>query len=118
MKTDRTFLISVRPNWARSLLPQLQSCIRSFLRKGSFGASLQPDDSIVIYSTVPVGKAIGTVRVIKRQSLTVDQLWEESQQGILAKVSRTQFDAYGSESGIGYWSLGGICRTLAFARSP
>jgi predicted transcriptional regulator len=31
------------------------------LRKGSFGTSLKAGDSIVIYATLPVGEAIGTV---------------------------------------------------------
>jgi predicted transcriptional regulator len=52
---------------------------------------------------LPEGKAIGTVKVVKRESLTVDRLWRASQQGKLAKVSRAQFDAYyaNQESGIG-----------------
>jgi len=37
--------------------------------------------------------------------------------GCWHSVSRTQFDTYGSESGIGYWTLGGRCRTLAFVPS-
>jgi predicted transcriptional regulator len=101
---DHTFLISVHPRWARAFfLSHNPKTIE--LRKGSFGASLQPDDSMVIYSTRPIGKAIGTVRVIKHEFLAVDQLSEKSQQGILAKVSRTQFDAYytSQESGIGVW---------------
>jgi predicted transcriptional regulator len=102
--SDRTFLISVHPRWARAFfLHQNPKTIE--LRKGSFGASLQAGDKIVIYATLPVGEAIGTVRVIKRQLLTVDRLWEQSQHGRLAKVSRTQFDAYyaSQESGIGVW---------------
>jgi predicted transcriptional regulator len=37
--------------------------------------------------------------------LAVDRLWQASQQGKLAKVSRPQFDAYyaNQESGIGVW---------------
>jgi predicted transcriptional regulator len=54
---------------------------------------------------LPFSKAIGTVKVIKREPLAVDGLWKESQQGILARVSRAQFDAYyaNQESGIGVW---------------
>jgi len=54
---------------------------------------------------LPVGEAIGIVKVIKRESLTVDRLWQESQQGQLAKVSREQFKTYytNQESGIGVW---------------
>jgi hypothetical protein len=46
---------------------------------------------------------VGSVTVVKRKSLAVDQLWEMSHQGRLAKVSRQQFDAYYSnqKSGIG-----------------
>jgi hypothetical protein len=52
---------------------------------------------------LPEGKAISTVKVVKRESLTVNRLWQESRQGMLAKVSRAQFDAYyaNQESGIG-----------------
>jgi hypothetical protein len=54
---------------------------------------------------LPVGEAIGTVKVIKRESLAVDRLWQESPQGQLAKVSREQFKTYytNQESGIGVW---------------
>jgi predicted transcriptional regulator len=108
-----TYLISVRPTWADAFfLDRNPKTIE--LRKGNFGASLKPGDSIIIYATLPFSKALGTVKVIKREPLAVDGLWKESQQGILARVSRAQFDAYGSEPGIGYWSLGGSCRTLAF----
>ncbi|MEG3976159.1 MULTISPECIES: hypothetical protein [Microcoleaceae] len=55
---------------------------------------------------MPVGEAIGTVKVIKREPLTVDRLWQESRQGMLARVSRQQFDAYGSESDFRCWCLG------------
>jgi hypothetical protein len=54
---------------------------------------------------MPVAEIIGTVKVVKRESLTVDRLWQESQQGQLAKVSRQQFETYytNQESGIGVW---------------
>ena len=99
-----TYLISVRPVWASAFfLTHSPKTIE--LRKGSFGASLQAGDTIVIYATLPERKAIGTVKVIKRESLTVDRLWELSQHGRLAKVSRSQFDDYyaSQESGVGVW---------------
>ena len=99
-----TYLISVQPRWASSFF--LSYNPKSIeLRKGSFGASLKPGDSIVIYATLPDAKAIGTVKVIKRESLTVDRLWELSQHGRLTKVSRQQFDTYYASqiSGIGVW---------------
>ena len=100
-----TYLISVRPTWADAFfLDRNPKTIE--LRKGNFGTSLKAGDSIVIYSTLPFGKAIGKVRVIKRELLTVDRLWEQSQHGRLAKVSRSQFDAYGSEPDFRCWSLG------------
>jgi predicted transcriptional regulator len=54
---------------------------------------------------MPVAEIIGTVKVVKRESLTVDRLWKESQQGQLAKVSRQQFETYytNQESGVGVW---------------
>jgi predicted transcriptional regulator len=99
-----TFLISVHPHWASSFfLGHKPKTIE--LRKGSFGASLQAGDTIVIYATLPEGKAIGTVRVTKRELLNVDRLWRASEQGQLAKVSRAQFDAYyaNQQSGVGVW---------------
>lgn len=104
IKSSRNFLISVRPTWADAFFVDRNPKTIE-LRKGSFGASLKAGDSIVIYSTLPVGEAIGTVKVIKRESLTVDRLWELSQHGRLAKVSRQQFNAYYAqqESGIGVW---------------
>ncbi|MEG4009955.1 hypothetical protein QUA41_27730 [Microcoleus sp. Pol11C1] len=99
-----TYLISVRPTWASAFfLSHNPKAIE--LRKGSFGASLQPGDTIVVYATLPEGKAIGTVKVVKRELLTVDRLWRASQQGKLAKVSRAQLDVYyaNQELGIGVW---------------
>lgn len=99
-----TYLISVRPVWASAFfLTHSPKTIE--LRKGSFGASLQAGDTIVIYATLPERKAIGTVKVIKREPLTVDRLWQESRKGMLAKVSRQQFDAYYASqiSGVGVW---------------
>ncbi|MEG3987614.1 hypothetical protein QUA13_10735 [Microcoleus sp. S28C3] len=103
-KPTSTFLISVRPTWASAFfLDRDPKTIE--LRKGNFGTSLKAGDSIVIYSTLPVGEAIGTVKVIKRERLPLDRLWQTSQQGRLAKVSQAQFNAYYAqqESGIGVW---------------
>jgi len=55
---------------------------------------------------MPVAEILGIVKVVKRELLTIDQLWQESQQGQLAKVSRQQFNAYGSESDFWCWGLG------------
>jgi predicted transcriptional regulator len=66
---------------------------RSNERKGNFGTSLKPGDVIAIYATLPVGKLIGRVRVIKRESLTIDRLWQTSEQGRLALgIARTVRD--------------------------
>lgn len=48
---------------------------------------------------------IGTVTVVKCESLAVDRLWEMSRQGRQAKVSRSQFETYyaNQESGVGLW---------------
>src|SRR4028119_80957 len=97
-----TYLISVRPTWADAFfLDRNPKTIE--LRKGSFGASLKPGDSIVIYATMPTAELLGIVRVLKRESLAVDRLWRASEQGKLARVSRAQFDAYYASqiSGIG-----------------
>jgi len=100
-----TYLISVRPTWADAFFNDRNPKTIE-LRKGNFGASLKPGDSIVIYATMPVAEIIGTVKVVKRESLAVDQLWQTSEQERLARVSRQQFDTYGSESDFRYWSLG------------
>jgi predicted transcriptional regulator len=92
-----TFLISVRPTWADAFFLDCNPKTIE-LRKGNFGTSLKAGDSIVIYSTLLVGEAIGTVKVIKRESLAVDRLWQESQQGQLAKVSREQFKTSGGDN--------------------
>lgn len=99
-----TYLISVRPVWASAFF--LSHNAKSIeLRKGCFGACLTPGETIVIYSTLPVAEIIGTVKVIKRESLSIDRLWQESRQGMLARVSRQQFDAYYASqiSGVGVW---------------
>jgi len=101
---NSTYLISVRPRWADAFfLDRDPKTIE--LRKGNFGASLKPGDSIAIYATMPVAEILGTVRVLKRESLAVDRLWQESKQGKLARVSRAQFDDYyrNQVSGIAIW---------------
>jgi hypothetical protein len=52
---------------------------------------------------------------VKRELLPIEQLWEKSEQGKLAKVSRAQFDAYyaNQESGIGVW-VGGKASLKTF----
>jgi predicted transcriptional regulator len=104
IQMTNTYLISVRPTWADAFfLDRNPKSIE--LRKGSFGASLKPGDVIAIYATMPTAEVLGIVRVLKRESLTVDRLWRASEQGMLAKVSRQQFDAYYASqiSGIGVW---------------
>lgn len=100
----KTYLISVHPRWASAFF--LSHNPKSIeLRKGSFGASLKPGDVIAIYATLPTAKLLGIVRVVKREILPIDRLWQESQQGQLAKVSRQQFEAYyaNQSSGVGVW---------------
>src|SRR4028118_2030410 len=99
-----TYLISVRPVWASAFF--LSHNAKSIeLRKGSFGASLKPGDVIAIYATMPTAEVLGIVRVLKRELLSIDRMWQASQQGQLARVSQTQFNAYYAqqESGIGVW---------------
>jgi len=99
-----TYLISVRPTWASAFfLDRNPKTIE--LRKGSFGASLKTGDNLVIYSTLPQGKVIGTVKVVKREPLIIDRLWEQSQRGKLAYVTQSEFDTYYSNTicGVGIW---------------
>jgi predicted transcriptional regulator len=94
----------VRPTWADAFfLDRNPKTIE--LRKGSFGASLKPGDNIAIYATMPTVKVLGIVRIVKRETLPLDRLWQASEQGQLARVTRQQFDAYycNQESGIGVW---------------
>lgn len=99
-----TYLISVRPTWADTFFntPNPKTIE---LRKGNFGASLKPGDNIAIYATMPVAELLGIVRVLKRELLSIDRLWQTSEQGQLARVTRQQFDAYyvNQSSGVGVW---------------
>lgn len=99
-----TYLISGGPTWADAFFLDRNPKIIE-LRKGNFGASLKPGDVIAIYATLPTAEVLGTVRVLKRELLPIDRMWQASQQGQLAKVSRTQFDAYyaNQKSGVGVW---------------
>jgi predicted transcriptional regulator len=104
IQMTNTYLISVRPTWADAFfLDRNPKSIE--LRKGSFGASLKPGDVIAIYATMPTAEVLGIVRVLKRELLSIDQMWQASQQGQLARVSQAQFNAYYAqqESGIGVW---------------
>ena len=104
INSTQTYLISVHPRWASAFfLSHNPKTIE--LRKGSFGASLKPGDNIAIYATIPTAELLGIVRVVKRESLTVDRLWWASEQGKLARVSRAQFDDYyaNQSSGVGVW---------------
>ena len=99
-----TYLISVKPKWADAFfLDRDPKTIE--LRKSSFGASLKPGNSIAIYATMPTAELLGTVRFVKRESLLLNDLWQASEQGKLARVSQAQFDDYyrNQESGIGVW---------------
>lgn len=97
-------IISVRPLWARAFFTQTTPKTIE-LRKTFFGASLEPGNKIVIYSTKPEGLALGTVRVAKREIVHLDDLWEKSEQGALAKVSEIEFRSYyyGHYFGVGIW---------------
>ncbi|MEG3990238.1 hypothetical protein QUA13_24295 [Microcoleus sp. S28C3] len=99
-----TYLISVRPTWADAFFVDRNPKTIE-LRKGSFGASLKPGDNIAIYATLPVAELLGTVRIVKRERLPIDRLWQQSEQGQLARVSRQQFDTYYASqiSGVGVW---------------
>ncbi|MEG4989792.1 hypothetical protein QUB08_29225 [Microcoleus sp. BR0-C5] len=99
-----TYLISVRPKWADAFFLDREPKTIEF-RKGNFGASLKPGDTIAIYSTMPVAELIGTVRVSMREALPISELWQLSQQGKLARISEAQFNAYyaNQSSGIGVW---------------
>ena len=93
-KPDRTFIISVRPPWAHLFFdPDNRKSVE--LRKAGFGRLLLPGDTIVIYATLPVGAALGTVVVSRCEcKKTPEPLWQSTNQGNLAKVTRSQFDAY------------------------
>lgn len=97
-------LISVRPPWASAFFLKRNPKIIE-LRKGSFGVCLKSGDSIVIYATKPNAELIGIVRFVKCEILPLPQLWQASEQGKLAKVSKAQFDAYylNKSLGIGVW---------------
>jgi predicted transcriptional regulator len=99
-----TYLISVRPTWADVFFNDRDPKTIE-LRKGNFGASLKPDDKIVVYATMPTAKLLGTVRFVKREILPVEQLWRLTEQGKLARVSEAKFSAYyaNQSSGIGVW---------------
>ncbi|MEG4306850.1 hypothetical protein [Microcoleus sp. D3_18a_C4] len=100
----KNYLISVHPRWASAFF--LSHNPKSIeLRKGNFGTSLKPGNSIVVYATMPVAELLGIVRVLKREILPIDRLWQQSEQGQLARVSRQQFDAYYASqiSGVGVW---------------
>jgi predicted transcriptional regulator len=94
MKPDRTFIISVRPQWAH-LFFDSDNRKSVELRKAGFGRLLIPGDTIVIYATLPVGAAIGTVVVSRCEcKKTPETLWRSTNQGHLAKVTRSEFDTY------------------------
>lgn len=104
INSTHTYLISVHPRWASAFF--LSHNPKSIeLRKGSFGASLKPGDTVAIYATMPTAELLGTVRVLKRETHPIDRLWRASEQGKLARVTRQQFDAYycNQSSGVGVW---------------
>jgi predicted transcriptional regulator len=98
------YLISVKPKWANAFFADINRKTIE-LRKGNFGASLKPGDTIVIYSTMPEGCVIGTVKVMERYEYSVKDLWRKSEQGVLTHVSQSEFDAYysGHHFGVGVW---------------
>lgn len=98
------YLISVKPKWANAFFDSKNP--KSIeLRKGSFGASLKSGDSLVVYSTMPQGRAIGTVKFFVRETLPLFALWHRSKQGEWAYVSQKDFEAYyaNQEFGVAVW---------------
>ncbi|MCC3572173.1 MAG: hypothetical protein JGK30_07835 [Microcoleus sp. PH2017_40_RAT_O_B] len=93
MNPDRTFIISVRPKWAE-LFFDSGNRKSVELRKAGFSRLLLPGDTIIIYATLPVGEAIGVVVVSKCECKTPQILWQSTNQGHLAKVTPSEFDAY------------------------
>lgn len=104
LQLTRNRLMSVHPRWAEAFFQPIAPKTVE-LRKRSFGSSLQPGDSIVIYSTMPTGAAIGIIEVAKREILPIDELWRQTQEGSLAKVSQAEFQRYYSNHsfGVGVW---------------
>lgn len=98
------YLISVKPKWANAFFADSNRKTIE-LRKGSFGTSLQPGDTISIYSTMPKGCVIGTVKVMERYERSIEDLWRKSEQGVLTHVTRSEFDTYysGHHFGVGVW---------------
>ena len=100
-----TYLISVRPTWADAFfLSHNPKTIE--LRKGNFGASLKPDDRIVIYATMPVAEIVGTVlrceaRIAGCRSTVADIRARETGKGIAPTVRDLLH-----QPEIGYWCLG------------
>jgi predicted transcriptional regulator len=97
-------IISVKPRWAEAFFQPIAPKTVE-LRKHSFGSSVKPGDSIVIYSTMPTGAALGIIEVAKREILPIDELWWQTQEGSLAKVSQAEFRKYYLDHsfGVGVW---------------
>ena len=101
------YLISVKPKWANAFFLDVNRKTIE-LRKGKFGAALKRGDRIAIYSTMPEGCVIGVVRVWDRYEWSVKDLWRKTEEGILAHVFQSEFDAYylghNFGVGVGVWS--------------
>lgn len=98
------YIISVKPKWANAFFLDVNSKMIE-LRKGNFGASLRSGDTISIYSTMPEGRIIGTVKFFVRETLPLLLLWHRSKQGKWAHVSRKEFDSYyaNQNAGVAVW---------------
>ena len=63
INSTHTYLISVHPRWAASFFASANP--KSIeLRKGNFGASLKPGDTIAIYATLPTAELLAGLKQI------------------------------------------------------
>ena len=82
----KALLLSIKPEYAnRILLGTKKYEYRKRLAKDSF-------DKIYIYSTSPVMKVVGTVKVLGRLERSPTALWEETKTG--AGISRAKYRKY------------------------
>lgn len=87
-------LLSIKPEFVRK--------IRTGEKKFEYRKVIfkRPVDTVVVYSTKPVGKVVGEFKVNDILQQAPDELWEKTKEH--SGISKDIFDSYFSKSSIGY----------------
>lgn len=87
-------ILSIKPEFVKEILIGRK---RYEYRKSIFTKDVE---SVIIYSTMPIGRIIGEFSITKIEAGTPKMIWDKTQQ--YAGISKTFFDSYFENRSLGY----------------